>query len=148
MDQQRFEVRVGTALEGISIEVLARQFPEALDWADGNWLISPIQISVGRFRADLPATLRVDELAQFRLGLEDIWRTLTGEAMLESMENWLQLTVRCSPRGSLQVTGAAEDLPGSGNTLHFEIRGMDQSFLPDLIAQLLAVEQAYPLRRQ
>lgn len=148
MDQERFEVRVGTALEAVSIEVLGRQFPEAMDWSDGNWLTSPIHIDVGRFRADLPAMLRVDELARFRAGLEEISQTLAGEAVLESMEGWLRLTVRCSSRGSLQVVGTAVDLPGAGNELRFEIGGMDQSFLPELIAQLSAMERALPLRRQ
>ncbi len=109
--------------------------------------MSPIHVDVGRFRADLPAMLRVDELARFRVALKEISQTLTGEAALESMERWLRLTVRCLPSGALQVTGTAADLSRTGNELHFEIGGMDQSFLPDLIADLSAVERAYPLRR-
>lgn len=146
MDQPDFEVRVGTMLEGVIINVRGREVPGAMDWADGNWLVSPIRIDVGRFQADLPATLRVDELARFRAGLQEMWQTVSGEAVLVSMEKWLQLTVRCSPTGALQVIGLATDLPGLGNKLQFEIKGMDQSFLPDLIGQLSCVEQAYPLR--
>ncbi|MCU1527104.1 MAG: hypothetical protein JWP75_867 [Frondihabitans sp.] len=134
-------------MEGVVITVERRQFPEAMDWEDGNWLVSPIRIAVGRFVGELPAQLRTDELASFRQGLEKIRESLNGEAELSSMDGWLSLSIRCSRNGSLAISGLADDKPGIGNKLRFEIDGMDQSFLPDLIDQLRAVEQAFPSRR-
>jgi hypothetical protein len=134
-------------MEGVVITVERRQFPEAMDWEDGNWLISPIRISVGRFVGELPAMIRVNELEAFRLGLERINETLSGEAEFAAMEGWLSLVIKCSRSGSLSVSGSATDEPGVGNTLQFEIDGMDQSFLPELIDQLRAVEQAFALRK-
>jgi hypothetical protein len=148
MGEQGHQVRIGTPLEGVVISVLGRQFPDASDWEDGNWLVSPVRISVGRFVGELPAQLRVDELQAFRLGLEQIRETLSGEAELFSMDGWLTLSVQCSRTGSLSVSGSADDSPGIGNKLRFEIGGMDQSFLPTLIDQLQEVERAFPLRQR
>jgi hypothetical protein len=46
VDELGYEIRVGTPMEGVVITVERRQFPEAMDWEDGNWLISPIRIAV------------------------------------------------------------------------------------------------------
>jgi hypothetical protein len=141
-----YEVRIGTPLEGVLIQVLKRQFPDSMDWEDGNWLDSPIDIDLGRFRGSLPAQLRVDELQAFRVALESVSRTLTGEATLESMNGWLKLSMKCEPTGGLTVAGIADDSPGIGNKLRFTIGGMDQSFLPEIIDQLRSIEDAFPLR--
>jgi hypothetical protein len=147
MGQQGYQVRIGTTLEGVQISVLGRQFPDATDWEDGNWLISPVRIGVGRFAGELPAQLRIEELQAFRAGLELIRDTLSGVAELHSMDGWLTLSVQCSASGSLLVSGSADDNPGIGNKLRFEIAGMDQSFLRDLIDQLQEVEHAFPSRK-
>ena len=141
-----YEVRIGTPLEGVLIQVVRRLFPDSMDWEDGNWLDSPIDIHLGRFRGSLPAQLRVDELQAFRVGLESVSQTLTGEATLESMDGWLKLSMKCEPTGGLAVAGIANDSPGIGNKLRFTIGGMDQSFLPEIIDRLRSIEDAFPLR--
>jgi hypothetical protein len=140
------QARIGTSLEGVLIRVIQRQFPESNDKWDGNWLESPIHISVGRYDATLPAQLRVDELISFRTALEAMNETLIGSADLVSMDGWLKLTMTCLTTGALKVVGEADDNPGIGNKLRFELTGMDQSFLPTLIDELAAIENAFPLR--
>jgi hypothetical protein len=103
--------------------------PGAQDYWDGNWLITPIQLHVGGFIGTLAAGLRVEELARFREELEHVYADLTDMADLTSMEDWLTLRVTCRSTGSLEVTGAACDQPGSGNRLEFAVEGIDQTYL-------------------
>jgi hypothetical protein len=123
-------------------------FLKAGDYWDGNWLISPIELVVGGFRGDVAAGLRMDELAGFREALESLHASLQGEAVLDSMEGWIQLRVVIDRRGSLQVSGKALDQPGSVNTLTFTIDGLDQTYLPAVISALAAAETRFPIRGQ
>jgi hypothetical protein len=142
------EVRIGGTREGVLIRVTDRQFPDAFDFDDGNWLNTPIQIRVGHFQGELPAQLRADELQSFRSALEKMDKTVSGEAVLKSLDGWLTLSVKCEASGTLSVTGIADDRPGIGNRLHFMVDGMDQSFLSAIIEQLRDIESSYPVRGQ
>src|SRR6184192_855386 len=85
------------------LRVLGRMHPGCDDYWDGNWLVSPITARVGGFTAQIGASLRVEELQAFRLGLQRLYERLHGEAVLCSMEDWVNLAVRCEPNGSLAV---------------------------------------------
>lgn len=141
------EVLIGSASsEHVRIIVIGRERPDADDYWDGNWLVTPIDLRIGRFAGDLPADLRADELRRFREGLESVYERLDGEAVLASLDGWIDLTVRCEHNGSLCVTGVADDRPGTGNKLKFRLEGLDQSHLPPIIASLREVERLYPVR--
>ena len=141
------EVLIGSgAHEHVRITILGRERPHAEDYDDGNWLITPIELRVGRFRADLPADLRAEELRLFRQGLESVYERLEGEAVLASLDGWIDIRVRCEANGALTITGVSNDCPGTGNELRFGIDGLDQSYLPPIIASLRNAEQAYPVR--
>jgi hypothetical protein len=118
------------------------------DYWDGNWLISPIEVASGGFRGEVAAGLRMDELVRFREALEKLHSSLQGEAVLDSMEGWIQLHVAADRRGRLRVTGKALDRPGGANTLAFAIDGLDQTHLPAVISALGAAEARFPLRGQ
>jgi hypothetical protein len=144
---ERVEVLIGSANnEHVRIAVLGREFPDARDYDDGNWLITPIDLRVGRFRGHLPADLRAEELRQFREGLESVYERLEGESVLASLDGWIDLTVRCEANGALTITGVADDRPGIGNKLRFQLEGLDQSYLPTIIGSLREAERAYPVR--
>lgn len=146
---ERPEILIGDAGgDHVSIRVMGRMHPAAADYWDGNWLISPIEVAVGGFRGEVAAGLRMDELIQFREALESLHSSLEGEAVLDSMEGWIQLRVAADRRGSLQVTGKALDQPGSANALTFTMDGLDQSYLPALISALGAAEAKFPVRGQ
>jgi len=118
--------------------------PGATDRWDGNWLLSPIEISVGGFSADIAgAGLRGDELRGLRRGLENLYEALSGTASLDSMEQWLNLTFKGDGSGHIEVIGAAYDHHGVGaNALHFALE-LDQTFLPPIIDSLKAIEASY-----
>ncbi|MEY2452271.1 MAG: hypothetical protein QOD92_1845 [Acidimicrobiaceae bacterium] len=132
------------ASDHVIVRVLGRE-REATDYWDGNWLITPITINAGRFRGEVPADLRSEELRRFRSELQEVHSSLSGEAVLASLDGWISLVVKCEWNGSLTVTRTANDRPGTGSELEFKIEGMDQSHLPELIAPLLAVEAAFPV---
>jgi hypothetical protein len=50
----------------LSIHVTRREFPEAADYWDGNWVYATIRIRAGAFRGEYEALLRTNELASFR----------------------------------------------------------------------------------
>ncbi|TDD51490.1 hypothetical protein E1288_14680 [Saccharopolyspora elongata] len=129
----------------MAVRVLGRMHPECDDYWDGNWLVSPVSARLGGYAVQIGAALRVDELREFRLGLERLDRRLRGEAVLVSMENWIALTVRCLPNGSLSVAGELDDDMGSGNSLSFAIAGLDQTDIPGMVTALVAIEHAYPV---
>jgi hypothetical protein len=119
--------------------------PRADDYWDGNWLISPIEVAVGGFRGRVGAGLRVEELIHFRKGLAELYVSLDGEAVLESLETWITLRVSARPTGQLTVTGTVTDEPGIGNELTFEIADLDQTDIPAIVQSLSEIEAAFPL---
>jgi hypothetical protein len=129
----------------VVLAVVGRMHPEAQDYWDGNWLITPIRLHVGGFSGTLAAGLRGEELARFREELEGVYANVAGMATLTSIEDWLTLRVNCRRTGSLEVTGEACDQPGTGNRLEFAVEGMDQTYLPPLIEALRQCEQHYPV---
>ena len=119
--------------------------PRASDYWDGNWLITDIVVEVGSFHGELRAALRADELQRFRRQLEELYRTVSGTARLESMEDWIDLVVKVDAFGHVTIDGQLQDRAGAGNRLAFEIGNLDQSDLPPLIEGLVATEAAYPV---
>ncbi|MEZ7131815.1 hypothetical protein ACBR40_41325 [Nonomuraea sp. AD125B] len=62
--------------------------------------------------------------------------------------SWLRTPVHVRAGGftaDLDARLRLRDDPASGNTLSFEIQGLDQTDLPPLVAALLAVEERFPL---
>ena len=133
-----------TGAEGVVIRVRGRKNPQAADSSDGNWLVSPITVRVGGFVGEIPAGLRAEELVRFREGLEHVVTTGAGTAVLHSIEEWLSLAVVLLPSGVLDVSGAADDQPGIGNTLRFTLPPIDAARLGEWVEALRACEVAYP----
>lgn len=129
----------------ISIRVLGRGHPQATDFGDGNWLTTMIDFTLGQFEGTIAASLRAEEIREFRQQLGNLYSTLRGQAALESMENWLTLRVTMTGAGRLDVTGLLIDRPGTGNELKFNIAGLDQSYLPAVLDSLGEILTAYPV---
>ncbi|WAL66480.1 hypothetical protein ORV05_01255 [Amycolatopsis cynarae] len=139
-------VVIGSASgDRVAIEVLGRLHSGATDFWDGNWLLSPIEVAAGGFTGKIPASLRADELLSFREELEKAYEGFGGVARLDSMEEWLSLTVRVKRSGHVEIDGVAKDRISSGNRLSFHIADLDQTDLPALIDALAAIEAEFPV---
>ncbi len=131
--------------EQLSMHVTRREFPEASDYWDGNWVYTTIRIRAGAFRGEYEALLRTDELASFRDQLRTLHATLKGSATFETMEHWLRVDIQGDGRGHFQGKCEARDQPGIGNTLRFELT-FDQTELPRVITALDEVVRAFPVK--
>ncbi|MBO4271418.1 hypothetical protein GSF24_12380 [Microbispora triticiradicis] len=145
MEHAEIVVGRGRNMDHVLIRVLGRMHPDCTDFWDGNWLTSPIHVRVGGFTAEVDAALRAEELHDFRVTLERIYAEVRGSATLSSLEHWIELTVECHPTGSLSIAGTVADHPGMRNTLRFEIDGLDQTDIPELVGALVAVEKRFPV---
>ena len=138
---------LGSALIGfphgdrVTIRVIRREYSQLDedDW-DADWVATPIAVRAGAFRADVDAAIRADRLRAFRVGLQDLYASLRGEARLES-EDWVDLRVVWAGSDGMFVEG---ELLDGGNRLCFRIDGFDQTHLPELIRSLERLEAALP----
>ena len=133
-------------LAGFQLWVHSRQFPEAQDQWDGNWLnVTAHCAGDGASVWASGPILDTVSLAGFRNGLERLHETLSGEAVLESLEpNVIVRVAATDAAGHLRVR--AEITPDLINQCHrfdFEI---DQSYLPAIIADLDSVMTTFPVR--
>nr|WP_202867738.1 hypothetical protein [Kribbella pittospori] len=107
--------------------------------------MSSIDLVIGPFDGTVPASLRAEELTTFRDQLGVLHQSLTGAAVLDSMEEWLHLVVSVTSSGAVEVTGKARDRLGRANELLFQIDDLDQSDLPKIIEALDEVGALFPV---
>ena len=133
-------------LKAFQLWVHGREFPEAQDQWDGNWL--NVTVHCGQSGASVWATgsiLDSNGLVRFRDELERLHQTRSGEAVLESHEPNVRVRVASSDdAGHVQVRAEiTPDHLAQGHWFEFEI---DQSDLPGTVAQLESVLAAFPVR--
>ncbi|MFC9840096.1 hypothetical protein ACFVKB_40920 [Rhodococcus sp. NPDC127530] len=129
----------------LAIVVLGRANPGATDYWDGNWVRSTLRVRAGGFTANITANLRTDEIHKFSEGLKFIDDNLFGAAVLQNMEDWITLSITCTPNGGLDVSGEVMDQPGVGNRLAFEPHDLDQAHLPTWLSQVSEIELRFPV---
>ncbi|WP_344779081.1 WapI family immunity protein, partial [Nocardioides panacisoli] len=116
------EFRIGsTDAEHLTITVLGREHPGADDYWDGNWIIATVSIGTGSFTGQVRGSLRMDEIHRFNEGLKFLNQNLFGAAVLETMEDWITLTVKAESSGRIQISGELADGAGIGNVLQFRV---------------------------
>ena len=130
----------------LQIWVHGRQFPDAMDRSDGNWL--NVVAHCGGDGASVWATgaiLDTVALSRFRDDLDRIYRTLVGEAVLESDEPNIKAHVKSSDKaGHLRIRiELTPDHLLQGHWFEFEA---DQTYLPPLIDQLDTILKTFPVR--
>jgi hypothetical protein len=134
----------GEQNEFLSLTVHGRSRPETSDYWDGNWLWCSAEVSAGAFRGTVDCMLRTEDLARFLPRLERLSESLDGEALLDTLEGWLDIRLTGDGRGHVALCGQLVDAPADGNSLEFRL-SLDQTFLPPLIAQLRAVLAQFPV---
>jgi hypothetical protein len=134
----------GETEEYLALLIHGRTHADSADYWDGNWLSCTAEVQTGAFRGRIESSLRNEDLARFLSSLEALYERLTGEALFDTLDGWLDIRVIGDGRGHVEVRGQLCDDPVYGNSLEFRLF-FDQTCLPSLIARLRAVLAAYPV---
>jgi hypothetical protein len=126
--------------------VHGRQFPEADDYYDGNWL--RVTAHCGASGASIwvqGAILMVTDVAGFGDQCGAMIRGDSDSATLDPLEPELKVSLRVADRlghlrGHVEIT---PDHLAQAHRLQFDL---DQSYLPEIIRQCAAIVQKYPVR--
>lgn len=141
-----YEILIGDVKgQHVSIVVVCREREDAYDADDGNWLVTKVAVRAGAWSGKYSATMRSGDFEAFRKQLRLLYDQQGDVAVFESLEEWLSLKLTRDRQGRISVEGSAIDQLGIGNLLTFRFE-VDQSYLPKIIAQLEAAEQAFPFR--
>jgi len=131
-------------LGGFSLWVFGRQFPDANDYWDGNWLNV-------RARAEAPgasveaqgAIVHTSELAGSVEQLESLHTNLVGEAALRCMEPNLQIVVRGDALGHVEIQIMIT--PNHITQTHRIKFDLDQTYLGPFINACKSVLSRWPV---
>lgn len=131
---------------GLRLWVHGRQFPAAMDYWDGNWLVVTAYCVYPHsvVRIQNASCVRLDELAGLLMGCERMYSTLSGKAELQSLEPFLAVELLALTNGHIGVTLSLT--PDHWSEKHEYKDGIDQSYLPGIIQSCRAILEKFPMR--
>jgi hypothetical protein len=132
-------------LHTLKIWVHGRQYPDATDYWDGNWVLVTVecasqgaQVSVGG------PIIHLSELADWVVAAEKLQEKLDGEANLICMEPELSVKLIVDKLGHMLMT--VDITPDNYSEEHCFRFELDQSYLPEMIRGCRAVLDSYPIK--
>ncbi len=129
---------------GFALWVDQRQFPEAADYWDGNWLMIRAQMEASGARVECRGPiLMTTDIREFRDQLASMIGALDGEATLKGLEPELDVVLRMKNRGHIEAT--IEITADHLNQQHRFTVEADQSYLPALLRSCDAVLERFPV---
>ncbi len=134
-------------LGGLSLWVLGRQFPNAKDYWDGNWLNVRARVEALGAVVDAEGPfVSVPELENFAKQLEALHATLVGEAALRCLEPNLEIAIRSNSRGHVAVkVRVTPDHMTQSHEFEFDL---DQSYLGPFLDGCKHVLSRWPVRSE
>jgi hypothetical protein len=134
-------------LGGFSLWVLGREFPNAEDYWDGNWLNvrALIEAPGAMVQVEGPLVL-AQELADFVKQLEKVNAALSGKAELRCTEPNLEIAIQCGSMG--HVAAKIMITPDHMTQSHEFKFDVDQSCLGPLVVGCKGVLSRWPVRSQ
>lgn len=131
---------------GLRVWIHGREFPDATDYWDGNWLsVTAYCIyphSAVRIQND--SCVRLDELAGLLSGCERMYSSLSGKAELQCIEPYLAVELSASTNGNIDVKLSIT--PDHFRETHEYEDEIDQSYLPGIINSCRAILEKFPVR--
>lgn len=131
----------------LKIWVHGRQFPDAHDYWDGNWLSVTARCEGAGSRVQVTDPfIHLGELKKWHEDISRLAHTLKGSAELPTLEPTLK--VKITDEGATPGHFSFEiDLSGDHiSERHHFSGGLDQSYFPGFLAQLSAILREYPIR--
>ena len=115
--------RVGSSnREHIIVRPSRREYPEAKDYDDGNWVYATIEIAAGAFRGRFEAMLRAEEFVRERHDLRYLYEHPSGKATFDTMEGWLRIDVQADGKGHFHAACEALESAGLGQSADVQNR--------------------------
>ena len=125
--------------------VLGRQFDQAEDYWDGNWLDVAAEASAAGASVRTSGPLvHLPELERFELECRRLHETLEGQAELRCMEPNIRLRLQSKGLGHLRCEVCIT--PDHMTQRHEFIEELDQTHLPAIIHAIQAVLRRLPVR--
>jgi hypothetical protein len=130
---------------GLRIWIHGRQFPQASDYWDANWLrVTAYCISTHSIvRIQDDPCIHLGELNALLDGCERMYATLQGRAELQCMEPGLSVTLTASGHGHIDVHVSMT--PNASGETHLYEDQFDQSYLPPIIQACHAILATFPI---
>lgn len=133
------------SIAGLNMWIRGRQFPDAADYWDGNWLLVTTSCTYpsSSVTAGGPI-LHLSEVATFKKSCEELYQKLKGRAVLDCMEPNLRVELLAEAHGRIKV--AISITPNHLTESHDFRDELDQTFLPPIIAGCDRILKKYPIR--
>ena len=132
-------------IAGLRVWVHGRQFPQAVDYWDGNWLriTACCVYPDSMVRAQGPI-LHLGELAGLLRECEELYKTLQGGAALRCIEPNLAVELKAENGG--RIRAKLSITPDHLKESHSFEEEIDQTYLPPVIRSCQAIVEKFPIR--
>jgi hypothetical protein len=132
-------------IAGFRLWVHGRQFPQSQDYWDGNWLIVTAHCSYSQSSVSAHGSfVHLGEIYRLLQETEALFQTLQGKAELRCMEPNLSVELLAQTGGHIRVKISLT--PDNMTESHSYTDGLDQTYLPPVIAGCKAILAKFPLR--
>ena len=134
-------------IAGLQIWIHSRQFPDAKDYWDGNWV--DVTVHCGEKNSDVWISgniIHLPELDRFLSSVKNIHKNLKGSAEMPCMEPNLSVEITVKDRRHMKLI--VNITPDHLYQEHKFIFDIDQSYLPKLISDCEAALIKYPIKNR
>ncbi|HYD06856.1 MAG TPA: hypothetical protein VEC60_14075 [Reyranella sp.] len=132
-------------LEGLQIWVHGRQFPDAHDYWDGNWLRATAHCGGSGASVFVSGSfIHLGELDRWRIEAQTLQKDLSGEAKLACIEPELSVDLKSTSLGHIVME--VQITPNNLTQRHWFQFEIDQTYLTPLIDQCQSILGEYPIR--
>ena len=132
-------------ISGLEIWIHGYQFPDSLDYWDGNWMEITAKCTSKNACVWVSGNiLHLPDLEHLMTTSEKLYEPLKGEAELQYIEPELSMKLKASSLGQICMTvDITPDHLNQGHKFEFEV---DQSYLPEMISSCKKVLNRYKIK--
>jgi hypothetical protein len=132
-------------LFGLKLWIHGREFPNATDFWDGNWLhvTAILSTPTSMVRTEGPI-VHLREIYALKAECAKLYETLSGQAVLSCMEPNLSAKIIAGTGGHIEVEVSV--VPDQLTERHEYKTTSDQTFLPSVVRQCEDILEQYPIR--
>jgi hypothetical protein len=132
-------------LDRLRMWVHGRQYPDAQDYWDANWLYVTVRCAApGASVSATGSFIQLPELKRWRDETDILLKTLHGEAKLDCFEHSLAVSLKAKSLG--HITMEVDITPDEDAQRHWFQFEIDQTYLGPLLRDCNSILDAYPIR--